>query len=295
MRRPSPQRQQGFGLLVFVIITSVIAFSLVIGYSGVLTRSQANKLESAQKAYLEETQTQLLSLYARNAYFIDQVSMSNTATVEQLLTGANVRMRYGLQAALSRVLTSTDGLPYRVVAIWLPTEADGTNPPDLNTFISTGKFNSCSNMSDGCPTRQYLVFDSLDIERNLQKQTVAHLTRIALKAQSYFKARLLLDPEKNVSINYFRAPTGTCAAMDDDLECLDTYTPLTQVQAGALTLTRTAQNLRLSNEELLSGWGLPIEASNLTDSVTDDSPYTMAFRAATPSGTFLTIKAVQQL
>jgi len=294
MRRPIPQRQQGFGLLVFVVISSIVALSIVVGYSGILARSQANQLISNQQRYLNSAKTSVMSFYERNAYAIDERSMSNTTTIAQILAGANVPVRYGLQAQLSNVLTSPEGLPYRAVALWLPSETDGTNPPDVARFITTGQFMSCSNGSL-CAVRQFQVFDSADIERRKAKQTIALLELTAMKAQSYFKARLLQDPERNVSVNYFRAPSGVCRVQPMDLECLDNYTPLATIGGGGVTPSITATNIGLTTGELVSAWGRPIEASNLTDSVTDDVPYAMSFRAATPAGTFYKVKAVQQL
>lgn len=295
MRRPSPQRQQGFGLLVFVIATAIVAFSIVIGYSGILARAQANQLVANQQKYLESARTAVLAFYERNAYAIDEQSMSNTTTIAQILAGANVPVRYDLQAALSKVLVSPEGLSYRVVALWLPSETDATNPPNIANFINTGNFISCSNGSL-CAVRQVRVFDSASIQREKAKRTIAQLEQIAMKAQSYFKARMLQDPERNVSVNYFRAPSGVCQAQPMDLECLNNYTPLSTSGAGsAVVRSTTAQNLGLSDAELLSAWGRPIEASNLVDSVTDDTPYTMSFRAVTPAGTFYKVKAVQQL
>lgn len=294
MRRPSPKRQQGFGLLVFVIATAIVAFSIVLGYSGILARAQANQLVANQEKYLASAKTAVLAFYERNAYAIDEQSMSNTTTIAQILAGANVPVRYDLQAALSRVLVSPEGVSYRAVALWLPAETDGTNPPNIANFINTGKFISCSNAST-CAARQVQVFDSASIERALAKRTMAQLEQIAMKAQSYFKARMLQDPERNVSVNYFRAPSGVCQAQPMDLECLNTYTPLAAVGGGGAVSSTTAKNLGLSDAELISAWGRPIEASNLIDSVTDDTPYAMSFRAATPAGTFYKVKAVQQL
>jgi type II secretory pathway pseudopilin PulG len=295
MRRPSPQRQQGFGLLVFVIATAIVALSIVLGYSGILARAQANQLVTNQEKYLAAAKSSVLAFYERNAYAIDERSMSNTTTIAQILAGANVPVRYDLQSALSNVLVSPEGLSYRVVALWLPSETDATNPPNISNFISTGNFISCSNASS-CAARQVQVFDSASIERDKAKRTNAQLMQIAMKAQSYFKARLLQDPERNVSVNYFRAPAGVCQVQPMDLECLNVYTPLATSGAGSAAIpSTTAKNLGLSDAELVSAWGRPIEASNLIDSFTDDTPYAMSFRAATPAGTFYKIKAVEQL
>jgi len=296
MRRPSPQRQQGFGLLVFVIITAIVALSLVVGYSGVLTRTHANQVVANHQQYLAESRVALLTFYEKHAYAIDEQSMSNTTTIEQLLAGANVPTRYGMRAALSNILVSPEGLRYRAVALWLPSETDEANPPNIAQFITTGQFKDCINGAANCADRSFVVFDSADIQRDFAKRTIARLEKVAMKAQSYFKARTLQDPERNVSVNYFRNPSGGCEVMPMDLQCLNNYTPLAMPDgSGKLTPSRTAINLGLSDEELVSAWGRPIEASNLTDAVTDDTPYTMVFRAATPAGTFYTVRAVQQL
>jgi type II secretory pathway pseudopilin PulG len=295
MRRPSPQRQQGFGLLVFIIVTTVVALAIVLGYSGIMARAQSNQLVNNQQKYLAAARTSVQAFYERNAYTIDEQSMSNPTTIAQILAGAGVPVRYDLQAALSRVLVSPEGLPYRAVALWLPSETDATNPPNVANFTNTGTFVSCSNAST-CAVRQVEVFDSLNIERANAKRAMAQLQQIALKAQSYFKARLLQDPERNVSVNYFRAPSGVCQAQPMDLECLDNYTPLTTSGAGSAAVpSTTAKNLGLSDAELISPWGRPIEASNLVDSITDDTPYAMSFRIATPAGLFYKVKAVEQL
>lgn len=296
MRRPNPQRQQGFGLLVFVIMTAVVAFSIVIGYSGILARTQGNQLVANQQRYLNDAKAAVLTFYEQHAFSIDEQSMSNTTTIAQIISGANVPTRYVMQSALSNILTSPEGLRYRAVALWLPSDSDVDNPPDLAKFIATGQFVSCINTSAYCAPRQSAVFDSADIEREFAKQTVARLERVAMKAQSYFKARTLQDPERNVSVNYFRTPSGNCEVSPMDLQCLNNYTPLANLAgSGTFVPTRTAKNLGLSDDEQVSAWGRPIEASNLTDAVTDDTPYTMVFRAATPAGTYYTIKAVQQL
>lgn len=296
MKRHNSRPQQGFGLLIFVIVTAVIAFSLVVGYTGVLTKSQANRLQATQSDYLSEVRTQVMAFYQRKAFALDQQSMSNPVSVNDLLAGALVRKRFGLQAALSDVLSLPDGVRYRRIAVWLPSDTDTDNPPDLSSFTQTGKFVSCTNLGSPCADRQMAVFDSIDLERELQKETQARLRHIALKAQAYFKARTLQDPERNISVNYFRPLANICTPRDMELECLDIYTPLSvPAIGGALVPSRTASTLGLTGAELVSAWGLPIEASNVQDAVTDDTPFTMVFRAARPSGGYYSIRAIQQL
>ncbi len=295
MRRPNPVRERGFGLLAFVLLTAIVAFTLVVGYAGVMTRKEASRVPARQEAYLRQVALQVEQAWRASAYVYDAPGPSNSLTAEQVLTAAGVVPQYGLQAALSNVRVS-DGIAYRSLVVYLPAETDESNPPNLASFRSTGEFQSCSNTSQECATRSFLVFSSLDLQRELTKETQARLNKLAFKAQGYFKARMLLDPERNVSVNYFRKPMGACEVMDNDLGCMDTYQPLVVLGGpSSYSRTRMATALGLTDEELFSAWGYPIEASNLQDSVTDDAPYTMAFRAARPSGGFLTVKAVQQL
>lgn len=295
MRRPSPPRQQGFGLLAFVILTMIVAFSLVVGYSGVLARTQLNRLPAAQQQYLSQAQEQILSFYAKHAYELDKLSMSNPVTFDALMDAANVRRQYSVVGAVTGVLTSPEGMPYRAIAMWLPSESDSHNPPDLLRFAMSGEFVSCSDSEADCAERRVVVFNSLEIQRAAAKETTARLERVAMRAQSYFKARAMQDPEHNVSVNYFRTPYGECTeARGIDLGCIDTYVPMVDLQSvRQRQLSQMAKSLGLSDSDVLSAWGLPIELSNKQDSRIDDSPYSMAFRAQTPAGTYLTVRAVQ--
>ena len=57
----------------------------------------------------------------------------------------------------------------------------------------------------------------------------------------------------------------------------------------------TAVLLGLTDEELVSAWGMPIELSNLQDSVTDDLPFTMVLRTLMPNGQFIQLTVTQPL
>jgi len=296
MSRLSPKRQQGFGLLVFVLIATTIALSLVLGYSGLLTRQEAQQRTAKLQAYLSDARSQILSFYGRNLAQIDSVSLGNNTSVNDLLAGGNVNVRYGLQAALSKPLASDSGLYYRRVVLYMPSETDGDNPPNIAAFVNSGDFQSCTDMSKLCGTRTYVVFDSLTLEKAALAETKHRLEEVAYKAQAYFKARMLLDPEHNVSVDYFRPAYGGCSPGLNDLQCLDTYTPLAVLSAGSwATQTNLPATIGLTNDELISAWGDPIQASNLADSQTGSPPFTMMFRAPSPFGGFYSVTAVQQI
>lgn len=294
MRRPSPTRQRGFGLLAFVMLTAIVAFTLVVGYAGVMTRKEANRLPARQAAYLETAVAQISKAWAVHAYAIDAPGASNTTTAEQILQVASVTPQYGLQAALSDVRI-TNGVAHRSLVVYLPSDTDASNPPNVAAFKTSGQFASCVNANADCAPRRFKVFSSLELEQELTRETQARLGRLAQKAQSYFKARMMQDPERNVSVNYFRKPLGACEVLEMDLGCMDTYMPLAVMDNPTkYSRTRMASALGLTDEELFSAWGFPLEASNLLDSVTNDAPFTMSFRAMRPGGGFLSVKAVQQ-
>ena len=297
MRRPSPVRQQGFGLLVFVIVTAIIAFSIVVGYAGVMTRKQLNELTPRHNKTLDESITLIERMWAQRAFTLDEASGSNPTTIGTVLGLAGVVSSGGMQEALSNVLVlPAEGLAYRAVVLYYPSNTDDLNPPDLAGFATTGLFNSCGNPGEPCDDRVFRVFNSVEVERALAKETTARLQKAATKAQSYFKARMLQDPERNISVNYFRRPMGACEVLVQDLGCVDTYTSMVSMNsATAYDRLRLAVNLGLTDEELFTAWGQPIEVSNLQDSSTTEAPFSMVFRARRPLGGFVSVIAIQQI
>lgn len=297
MRRPGPLRQQGFGLLSFLVVTVVVVLTLVLGYSGILTRKAANDLRSNQIAYLQESADRIESMWTQFAGQLDRVGGGSSVTAADVTRLAGINLRHGAQVALSDVLTiPAEGVSYRVVALYLPAETDSVNPPDIAQFQATGVFQSCIAADEECGERVVHVFSSLELERGMLREAQLRLNKVASKAQSYFKARMLQDVERNIDINYFRDPSGECEVQAMDLPCWDVYEPLsTMAPLGGLDRTRMADILALTDEELFSPWGDPIEASNLLDSETEESPFTMSFQLRTPAGDTMRITAVQQL
>lgn len=287
--------EQGFGLLIFVVIVLTIAVALVTGYWSTLAYRQKNTEAAQQQAYLSQVQATLQAYYRQNAFTLDQAGLGNTTTASGLLAAAGVQSSYGMKAVLSRVLTSPEGLAYRAVAMYLPSDTDSANPPDLASFVATGVFTSCAH-SGPCAPRPYVVFSSLGIERELDKATEDLLNTVAAKAQVYFSDRQRAeDPERNVYNNYFLTPYLACDATPEDLDCLPNFTNLSGFDSsGNLVLSRTATNLGLSPSETVSAWGQPIQATNEAG-VSSVPPYTMLFRAETPAGTYITKTAVEQL
>lgn len=297
MRRPGPSRQQGFGLLILVIATGIVAFSIVVGYSGMMTRKEVNDLPVRRAQRVDEAIAALDRMWPQRAYQLDDTSAANAAATQDVLDLAGIQLRGGAQAELSKVQTiASEGIAWRAVVVYYPSETDSTNPPDIAGFVNTGKFSTCIDASSLCAERVFRVFNSAEAERALAKETSARLVKVASKAQSYFKARQLQDPERNYSVDYFRKPLGGCETLQQDLGCMDTYTPLAALASpGVYSSHRAAVAIGLTDEDLFTAWGQPIEASNLLDSSTNDAPFSMSFRARKPMGGYIYMKALQQL
>jgi hypothetical protein len=295
MRRPNPSRQQGFGLFAFVLVTAAVAFTLVVGYASLLTRKAANTLLKDQGTFVTRQIADIEKAWPAQAVRLD--APGSALTEQDLAQYVGYSAKYGSQLVMSDVLTKNDeGLTYRNVLLYIPTQSDVDNPPDVAAFRKTGEFVSCSAAGAYCEQRAYKVFSSLNVERKLAVESQLRLMKVVFKAQAYFKARMLQDPERNVSINYFRAPGGDCPGLDEDLGCLDSYTYVAQMDSvGGYSTHRAATMLGLTDEELFSAWGEPIQASNLLDSRINDVPYTMVFRARKPNNTYITITAVEPI
>ena len=285
--------QRGAGLLFFVVALGIVAFSFVLGYAGILSRKQANSLVSDRSAYLRQVVERVAMVWPQHAMEYDDATSAVPLSAQSVVQEAGIESRYGVQFAVSNVLIDAgSGLAYRTFVAYLPSEADGATGFDETKFMATGVAPTCTEAQ--CAFNEVLTFSSLDIERDMYRLTSERLNKAALKAQAYFKARMLSDPEKNISVNYFRKPQGECVVSPIDLGCLDSYTPLSSLAAPGQTMaSQAAVNLGLGAPELMSAWGQPLEASNLEDASTTEAPFTMSFRARTPSGSYIKLKAIQ--
>jgi type II secretory pathway pseudopilin PulG len=275
MRRS--RTQHGFALLAFVLALTVVAFSLVLGYSGTLTRRQTEALPTAQRTYLDGLQQALQQVYwlrATTAASGDVAQWRAFAPDEDVLALTHTAARWDVRAAVSEPLADAMGAPYQRIALWLPAETDAENPPDLELFRATGQWRACIRPTPCADTLVALV-DGQPLQRALRAQAHARLARAAYKLQAYFKARTLQNPERNMAVNYFRNPRGgaDCPSVPPapDLGCLDTYRPIALDDPIAV-------RANLTGEDLASPWGESLEASNLQDSETQRPPFSMVLR-----------------
>lgn len=274
-------RQKGYFLLALTAGLAVVAFGFVAAYSGLLAKKEQRALLDSQKEYMEQARSSFQQVYEANAAVIDSdASESAYRNPDVFMQLAGIKSKWGATTQVSNRLTS-NGLKYTVIALWLPTETDSTNPPSFDP--NTGKFTSCTVSGAECADRAYVVFSGLDVQKKLQEKAIKQLNELASIHQSYFKSRLLQDPDKDLSVNYFRAPDGNCSNQYN-MPCIDTFTAEKDTSVGTL--------LGIPDNLMLNPWGMPVEVSN-KDPASLSPPYSMAFRSATPWGTYYTISALQ--
>jgi hypothetical protein len=305
-------KQEGFGLLAMVTAILAVAVAFVIGYETTLAQKVKNNAYVAKMAYLQQVESGIQDFYAQHAFALDQAGMGNPYTAQDLLSHSGEPSRYEVQAALSNVLQDPSGVAYRVLVLYTPSDTDSVNPPDLSRFSTQGVFSSCQSVASPCAQRAYVVFSSLELERKLTRGTEKRLDDIAAKAQVYFADRRQLDPEKDITRNYFNSPYGSCNGSPLDLGCFDSFDSgsgsnalATQNTDGSWSLTATAKNLGASLYDVLDAWGNPIQVSNNTADIDtflgksltspQSPPFMMLFRAYTPGGAYLQKAAIEPL
>lgn len=305
-------KQQGAALLAFTVALAIVTFTIVMGYSISSAKHQVAELESNQTAYMADVRAKLVSAYASNALTLDSDS-SWTAVNDgkAMLALAGVVPRWDIEAKISPPI-SREGVKYRIIAAYLPYEADGPAPAEVPVMANDGTFSPCpANTADCLARRKYVVVsDGFAIQRGNAKKAMAQLEQLTLNAQSFFKAKTMLDPEHNVSVNYFRPPYGGCSPVAEQLPCLDTPAPIFGVSPAIRqgnTEQGMAELLGLPNSPVLNPWGLPVEACNgpfCVDAATGKGanwepvfgpPYSMVFLTRTPWGGVYRLYAVQQL
>jgi hypothetical protein len=281
MRR-APVSQGGAALLLFTAILGAVTLSFVIGYSTWYARERNNNLKNIQWSYVSEVGERARDFYIANAADVDD---AGGLTVDELINGAGLDVKWDLQLEISNPLVRGD-VEYRTFAFWLPGDSD-ENPPVFDP--DTGAFLACADIADYCPERPFIVVDGYPIQSENVATTKQTLSELANFTQSYFKSKWLGDPDRNVGINWFRAPFDPvgCNVTGDEIPCVDDYEPV--------ETSGVADALLLPNSAFTNAWGDPIEVSNLADARAAAVPYTMVFRTTTPWGEEFRITAVQPL
>lgn len=305
-------KQRGAALLAFTVALAIVTFTIVMAYSVSSAKRQVASLDANQTAYLTDVRAKLTAAYIANALTIDADSgWKAVSDGKTMLALAGVVPRWGLEAKISDPI-SREGVKYRVIAAYLPFEADDPSAAEEPVMTADGTFKPCpANTADCLSRRKYVVVaDGFAVQRENAKKALAQLEQLTFNAQAFFKAKTMLDPEHNVSVNYFRPPYGGCDPIAEQLPCLESPMPIFSVSPAIRqgnTEQSMAELLGLPNSPVLNPWGLPVEACNgqfCTDASTGKGanwnpqygpPYSMVFLTRTPWGGVYRLYAVQQL
>ena len=287
-------KQDGFGLLFFVVILGTIALNLLMGTMSSVIRDDHQLQTKNQKKALESLVSNMEVYYNSNLASIDSSSLTTAAVKAEAAEFLPLATVSRVQYFASEPLTQ-NGITFRRWVFYVPSMTEESNPPAISTFQTTGVWQPCQDTSLECVEGAYVVFSSDQLHRVASIRAYQTLSKVVLKAQGFFKTRRIQDPQLSTVPNYFRTEANDCSFVHpDDLGCIDTYQPLATISGNVLTPTDTAKKLQLSENELLSPWGTVLELSNMQDSEYQSVPYSAAFRFKGPNNTYITMKAVQQ-
>lgn len=289
-RRPA---QQGVALLSFVAFLTVVVTGVTTAVSASLLSKHQATLVIKQQAYVQDSLSRVESFYQLHAGAIDDNISWDSYSDAVFKSVAVDQEKHGVKVVVSnRLLSSSGKTRYRNVLVYLISDTDDRNPPNIAKFKTTGIFDSCGEPDGPCADRVWGVFSGQDLQEKNYAATVRKLQETALHAQSYFKARVLQDPEKNAGINYFVPPLGCAYQRSTDLPCL----PASGSGYVLLENANIASTLGLDVSLYTNAWGLPVEVTNQApDAHVSAPPFSMRFRTRAPWGDYLAILATPNL
>lgn len=259
--------EAGFAVLAMVGVVVTLAGAIVAGWATLASRAQSDALVQVQQAYLEEVRAALLGWYTRELAGVDRTADAPEAGA--LLREAAIPMRWGLRLAVSARI-EREGVAFRQIAAWLPGENDASAlDPASGRFTPSG-------------ATQWIVVSGFPLQAAAVGESRARLDRLAQHLEAAYRARLLSDPSRDVTVNRFRAPDCPSPAAGE-LPCIEDHTP---VAASGLPQAVGLDPLLMEN-----AWGGPIEASNGAGA-SQTIPFSMALRTTTPWGSVLMMNAV---
>lgn len=275
-------QQGGFALLAFSVVMLTLALSVIMGFVFNISKESTLTIPARQAEYLADIKHRVSQWYLVNASQIDATESGGAfRDIPTVLREIGVSPKWGLEGAASdRQMAGS--IAYTAYAFWIPT--DNANLPQFDQ--TTGVFTQCPTLGARCPEHPFVLVSGFEAQSSHFKRTSLKLQAIADKLETFFKARFLFDPDRNISINRW-LPVNGCTPLSDELPCLDTYTPL----AGANLQVNTG----IGSDEFINSWGGPIEVSNKQDSSYLEPPFSMTLRTTTPWGMTLQFKALQPM
>jgi hypothetical protein len=289
--RTSPKWQPGAALLLFVAILSAVAITFVLAEANWESKAQADRLPQLEQLRVSDAAGLIRDWYEANAAVIDNPGVTLPSNAA-LLAAAGVPKDWRLTAALSEAQTRGQ-IQYHVIVVWAENE-----DPQLPSFDPAGaQLMLCPNSSLPCKPRAWARIEGYAIQAGNFNRTLKRLSSLALTAQAYFKGHWLADPDRNLAVNYFRAPndSGGCTTQSGDMPCLDGWTPIDS--------TTTLAVLGEPPQSGFDAWGQVIQVANANAPGTQlplgpsvgQTPFRLAFESLAPWGEPIVIIAIQPL
>ena len=302
--------QRGFAFIVFSVILVTLGLGFVILQSIELARHQANTYQQTQLTRVNAAASRVRAWYLENARWIDAQPADPshpTLTGANVLEQAQVPGHWNLTAYLSDPITH-GSLQYRTISILAPRDS----APAESFDAATGTLTVCP-AGTTC-VRASATVDGYPIESEYYARSLKQLNDLALAAQAYFNGHFLANPDRDVSVNWFRAPSaaaGTCTHDDQEMACLDGWADIASNSDAQATLallglpaagTATGQMtnawggtiyLANGNDAGFGALGLPFP--NSAPGTVPGSPYQLALQTLTPWGQAITLYATQTL
>ena len=285
------QTQRGAAFLVFVAILSAVAISFVLAEATWESKAQADRLPRLEQDRVSRAVDLVRAWYQVNAPSIDNPN-TTLPDAMALLVAAGVPPSWRLNAVLSAPQVRGQ-IQYHVIVVW----AENEDPQTPGFDPDTAQFTVCPNASLPCKPRSWARIEGYAIQANYYAHTVERLSALALAAQAFFKGHWLADPDRNLGVNYFRAPHDTtgCTTQPGDLPCVDGWAPIDSTSV-----------LSVLGEPVSSGsdaWGQLIRVANGNAPGTQQplgmhagqTPFELALQSVTPWGEPIVIYAVQPL
>lgn len=267
--RSGASRQKGFAVLTVVVLIAFGVMTVFVALSSRAASSKAGDLDADKRAYLAEIRNGLDLWYRRNASVID--GSDAALDFAQVLSDAGLPARYSVRGQISGRMQAS-GIAFRVIGIWIPDESNAPTTLDPPTASLVA------------PPRHWIVFNGRGVQVALFNESLSRLKDAASALEKHARAALEVSPDRNVSVNPFRA-TDCSRVLPSEIPCVDVHTPVAATVIPAL--------IGFDADRLSDAWGQPIRFSNLAQSNVLQPPFTASVSTTTPWGLPMSVVAVQ--
>lgn len=303
--RRSAKHQRGLALLVFVIALAAAAGTIVLGYSMLEARDAVNRYDTRRAEFGQEVRARIASAYEEFKAEVDTPPLSGESAwgrPDHWLQVARITPSYDMRLFVSDSLVQGN-LRFRRIVAYFPAPDD--TGPDPEFDAASGVFELCP--GGGCASmRTSVTFEGREVQARAMAETLRAMTQVALKAEAWFQARVLEDPDRDLSLNHFGGG-GDCDSVGAHrtIPCYafeEVEDALVRNEDMAQSLTASGQAfvglVGVDGTQRRSAWGSAFYVAN-TSASSDEwhsvPPFRLKILAYTPWGERLTVEAVQPI